>query len=376
MKAIIIGAGIGGLSTAVGLQQQGIEVHIYEQATAPRMTGAGLTLWANALRAYDRLGIELDDLLVPFQGVIRRADGTVLSQIDADAMRDRFGKTAAAIHRTDLMQRLLDNLDAKTSLHYGKSLVRYSHHDDSIRAHFDDKMPVTGDLLIGCDGIHSAVRGQMHPTAQPVYRGYPAWRAIVNFDHENVPWGETWGRGARFGIVPLSDNRIYWFATANRPAQTPPANHRTELERLFADWHYPIPQLIAATPDDALLYNDIADLDPLPTWIDGRAVLLGDAAHAMTPNMGQGACQAIEDAAALAAALSACHSLDDALRAYEDQRLSHTAHIVRQSRRIGRVGQFDQWLLVTLRNRLMQLIPSAIALRGFDSVLQPPSRQH
>ena len=262
------------------------------------------------------------------------------------------------------------------SINYSKFLVRYSHHDDSIRAHFADGMQVTGDLLIGCDGIYSTVRRQMHPTVQPVYRGYPAWRAIVNFDHENVSWGETWGRGARFGIVPLSDNRIYWFATANRPAQTPPSNHRTELKSLFADWHYPIPQLIAATADDALLYNDIADLDPLPTWIDGRAVLLGDAAHAMTPNMGQGACQAVEDAAALTVALSTYRSLDDALQAYEDRRLSHASNVVRQSRRIGRVGQLEQWFLVMLRDRLMQFIPSAIALRGFESVLQPPSRQH
>jgi len=132
----------------------------------------------------------------------------------------------------------------------------------------------------------------MHPQSQPVYRGYPAWRGIPPFTHAHGIWGESWGRGTRFGIVPLSDERIYWFATANRPANTPPEDHHNALYELFGDWHTPIPALIYATPDSALLYNDIEDFEPLSTWIDGRVVLPGDAAHSMTPNMGQGACQA------------------------------------------------------------------------------------
>lgn len=240
-----------------------------------------------------------------------------------------------------------------------------------IRAIFDDGSSASGAVLVGADGIGSVVRQQMHPGSLPVYRGYPAWRAVLPFDHSANKWGETWGKGARFGTVPLSQGRVYWFATANRPANTPPGDHRAELKRLFGQWHEPIPQLIAATPDEAMLYNDISDIEPLNSWVDGRAVLLGDAAHAMTPNMGQGACQAIEDALALADALQSQSSLAGALSAYENRRVAHTRRVVLRSRSIGRMGQLDSSLAVMLRDGMTRLIPSQMTLRGLDFVLKP-----
>lgn len=374
MKAIIIGAGIGGLCAGIGLKQVGVNVSIYEQSDEPRAAGAGLTLWANAVHALNRLnlGDSVQSHALEVKSAIRRADGRVLSALDPDKAQARFGAPVLAVHRVDLMRTLLDHLG--DAVHYGKRFDHYETHGDQVSAVFTAGATVTGDLLIGADGIGSAVRQQMHPHATPVYRGYPAWRAVLDYDHAraNHTWGESWGRGARFGTVPLSEGRIYWFATANRPANSPPTDHRQTLESLFNEWHRPIPDLIAATPDDAILYNDIADIDPLATWIDGRAVLLGDAAHAMTPNMGQGACQAIEDAAALTDAIRHETTLDAALTRYERQRLGHTSRIVLQSRRIGQLGQVRHPVMVALRNRTTRLMPEGVSLRALDFVMAPP----
>lgn len=372
-RAIIIGAGIGGLCTAIALQRMGVSVEIYEQAPQARAAGAGLTLWPNAMRAMRDLGVasRLDDHLIEVSGAIRRWDGVTLSQTDYAQIKDRYDAPTIAIHRVDLMHALLDALN--TPVIFGKRLTRYEQDATHITAIFDDDTRAEADLLVGADGIHSVVRSQMLPRSKPRYSGYPAWRAVVNFDHARVDgmWGETWGRGARFGLVPISQGRVYWFATANRAANTPPADHRATLQALFGNWHSPIPDLIAATSDDELLYNDIMEIDPLSTWRDGRAVLLGDAAHAMTPNMGQGACQAIEDAAALARAMQTQADLPAALAAYESQRLPHTRRVLLQSRTIGRVGQMSQPLLVTVRDALMRRIPASATLRQLDFVLAP-----
>lgn len=369
MKAIIIGAGIGGLSTALALQKQGIDVAVYEQAAQPREAGAGLSLWANAVKALRQIGIDPVELGVEFHAAIRTPDGTMLSQIAPEKLVNRFGTATIAVHRVDLMHALLQKVG--DVVNYDHRLERYTQDDTSITAHFTNGTTAEGDLLIGADGIHSIVRGQMQPDAKPIYHGYPAWRGIATFSHTHNIWGETWGRGARFGIVPLDAGRIYWFATANRPANTPPADHLTALRDLFGDWHAPIPELIATTPPEAILYNDVTDIEPLSTWIDGRAILLGDAAHAMTPNMGQGACQAIEDAVSLATHLKQNIPVDAALTAYEAHRLPHTRRVVLRSRAIGKLGQVENPIFITLRNTFTRLTPSSVTLRGLDFVLAP-----
>lgn len=369
MKAIIIGAGVGGLSTAAALQNMGVDVRVYEQADEPRTAGAGLSLWPNAVRVLRQLEINVRDIGVVLSAGLRRWNGKLLSRTEPQQLEARFGAPTIAVHRADLMNILLRQVG--DAVQYGRRFERYDQDGERVCVYFTDGTSTEGDLLIGADGIRSAVRGQMRPDAQPVYRGYPAWRGVASFTHHHGIWGESWGRGARFGIIPLSEGRIYWFATANRPASTPPADHHAQLQALFGNWHAPIPALIDATPDTALLYNDIEDIEPLSTWIDGRVVLLGDAAHAMTPNMGQGACQAIEDAVALASALSKTDSLADSLTAYERQRLPHTGRVIVRSRTLGSVGQVSHPMLVALRDTLTRLTPSSITLRGLDFVMAP-----
>ncbi len=373
-SVVIIGAGIGGLAAAVALQRAGVEVQVYEQAESLRELGAGLTLWTNAVKALDKIG--LADMLIHIGysdggGLIRRADGTVLQSTSQADLKQRYGASNYAVHRIELLRELAEA--AGSCVQYNKSFSHYTQNAHRITAHFHDGTSVTADALIGADGIRSTVRQQSLPNSQPRYAGYTAWRAVVEFDHAITQhqWGESWGRASRFGLVPLKHNRIYWFATDTAPAGTHiPAGERLDflLER-FKTWHTPIADIIAATPEQAILQHDIYYIDPLPTWVNGHAVLLGDAAHAMTPDMGQGACQAIEDAIVLAKQISRHETIDGALWVYDDERRRHANHVMRQSRRIGRIAQSGNALLAPLRDTVMRLLPTGMSLRALDTII-------
>jgi 2-polyprenyl-6-methoxyphenol hydroxylase-like FAD-dependent oxidoreductase len=166
------------------------------------------------------------------------------------------------------------------------------------------------------------------------------------------------GRGARFGMAPILGGRAYWYATQNMPegAPAPAVGHKQHLLGLFRGWHAPVEALIAATDEAAILHHDIHDLPPLERWGMGRVTLLGDAAHAMTPNLGQGACQALEDAVVLARHLRGVANMPAALRAYETERIARTAPIVRQARMVGAVGQWSNPLACGLRDQLMKRV--------------------
>jgi 2-polyprenyl-6-methoxyphenol hydroxylase-like FAD-dependent oxidoreductase len=175
------------------------------------------------------------------------------------------------------------------------------------------------------------------------------------------------GRGRRFGTVPIGGGRIAWWATANEPEGTDdePEGRKAKLLRLFADFHQPIPQLIAATPDDELLKNGTYDRPPVRRWGRGRVTLLGDAAHPTTPNFGQGGCMAIEDAAELARCLSETEDAAAALRAFERRRYRRTAWITRESLRYGRIAQWQNPGAVRLRDLIFRATPPAVARATF-----------
>jgi 2-polyprenyl-6-methoxyphenol hydroxylase-like FAD-dependent oxidoreductase len=373
MKAIIIGAGIGGLATALSLQKQGIESVIYERAAEVRADGAGLSIWANALRVLDYLGV-YEELAaksaIQGKGGLYTAKGAILSQAENDS--SSIDTTLAlVVHRSDLHEALLKPL--KMPICTGREFSHYEQLDETVRVHFKDGTSETADILIAADGLYSGVRLQMQPKSLPVYSGYGAWRAVVNFDYSKVSdyWGESWGKGQRFGIAPIGENRIYWFATNNLPAEKrfTGAESKAHLLRQFADWHDPIPELIAATSAESILYHPIYDIEPLQHWVNGRVALLGDAAHAMTPNMGQGACQAIEDAYALGHLLGSSTSITMALAQYEALRMPRAASIMTRSRQIGKVGQVTNPLLCWLRDTAMKLLPSSAQEDALNAVI-------
>jgi 2-polyprenyl-6-methoxyphenol hydroxylase-like FAD-dependent oxidoreductase len=223
------------------------------------------------------------------------------------------------------------------------------------------------DLLIGADGIGSVVRELVAPGANPRRAGYGAWRGVTSAGTPALaPAGafETTGRGRRFGLVGLTEDRTYWFA-----ALPDPAGASAQLREEFAEWHDPIAAALDATPAEARIWQPILDLPRLPRWHQGNVVLVGDAAHAMTPNLGQGAAQALEDVAALGRALARHRHLTDALPGYEAERKRRAERVVSLSRAMGRLLQASNPVLASMRDALAGHTPQALLIRQFDAVL-------
>lgn len=363
-KIIIIGGGIGGLCTAIALQQNGFDVTVYEKVKKLGEVGAGLTLWSNAIRALRALGIA--DAVISAGSVvnhsqIRAANGDMLYDARMGEFEKQFGEPVVAIHRAALHEILIAALKPGT-LKLGIGFTRFEQNAEKVTVYFDNGDSDSADLLIGADGVHSAVRRQMFPDIKLRYSGYTAWRGVVETENEAALGltSESWGMGARFGIVRVDKSRIYWFATFNQPAgeKSTGEQRKAKLLRLFKNWHEPIRQLLDVTPAEVILQNDIHDIPPVASWTEGRVTLLGDAAHATTPNMGQGACMAIESAYVLSRSLKVVSDHRSALRRYENERHERTAWITNTSWMIGRGGQIENPILCAVRNFLVKVTPA------------------
>ncbi|MFC6017087.1 FAD-dependent monooxygenase [Plantactinospora solaniradicis] len=382
--AVVVGAGIGGLCAGLALSRHGWQVTILERAPAFGAVGAGLTLMSNALAGLDALGVG-DRIRAAGQveapGGSRTADGRWLFRIEATELTDQLGTESLGIHRATLHGILRDALPAGSTLVTGAEVVDVAAGPPAEVSYRTDgtRITVGADLVVGADGLRSTVRARLWPAAPPpVYAGSTAWRGVTD-----EPWdGElyvaiSWGPGAEFGMVPLGDGRVYWFGAVNAPAGGSDPDELRAVRDRFGSWHAPIPDLLAATSAETVLRNDIYHLGtPLPCYRRGSVVLLGDAAHAMTPNLGQGAAQAIEDAVVLGATVGeGAGDLAAGLIRYDRQRRPRSQHVARASYRVGRFGQqLQNPLAVTLRNTLLRFIPPRTALRSMARYAdwQPP----
>jgi 2-polyprenyl-6-methoxyphenol hydroxylase-like FAD-dependent oxidoreductase len=272
-----------------------------------------------------------------------------------------FQTPALCIHRAELHKALRSQLP-KGCLIPGHSVESFEQDSDGVNVRIDGGQDVYADGLIAADGINSAVRAQIHGQREPIFQGYCIWRGIAPELPGAVPGhiSETWGSGRRFGIMPMGRGRVCWYATRNSsPSQSDaPEGRKTEVSALFKDWHGPIPELIEVTNPGDIIKNDARDRKPLKRWGDRRVTLLGDAAHPITPNVGQGACMAIEDAACLAKCLQASPDMTSGFRTYETLRGSRTAHMARQARRIGAIGQWENPWIVRGRDLITRLVLS------------------
>jgi 2-polyprenyl-6-methoxyphenol hydroxylase-like FAD-dependent oxidoreductase len=370
LKAIVVGGGIGGLCAALALRRAGLDVEVFERAAELADVGAGISLWANAFRALDHLGVAAAVRAIgqSAAGALRTPDGRLLSEPGPDLIA-RHPDFCRVVHRAELHRVLVDALGPDV-LRLDASCRSVAEQDGGVGVSLANGSRIAADLLIGADGLRSLVRAHLHGEAPPVYAGYTAWRGVTSLEPARLAPGETWGRGIRFGQMPLTRGRVYWFAAANAPAGARSADgERNELLRRFRGWHAPIEELIDGTPEERILRNDIYDRPPLPAWGRGRMTLLGDAAHPMTPNLGQGACQAIEDAVVLGRCLTLNSDLVAALREYERRRRTRTDPIVRQSRQVGRVAQWQHPLAVTVRDLAVRRLPPAIEARQLEAVI-------
>lgn len=383
-RCVVIGGGIGGLTAAIALRRTGTDVSVHERTTGPSEIGAGISMWGNAVRVFDALGVgeairSIGERLRV--GEMRLASGRVQSAMDMLALDAQLGVTSLLVHRAELQRVLLEALPPNL-VQFGQDLTEILPTNHGVEVRFRSGETITADCVVGADGLGSVSRAYVYgpPPNDPLrYSGYTCWRGVVSAKgFESIPPGyvcETWGRGTRFGVLRLSNDRIYWFATTNSPPRLPAASdiERPKLLSLVADFWDPIPRIVEATPTNAILRHDLYDRVPRRTWSRGRVVLLGDAAHPTTPNIGQGGCLAVEDGFVLARELARDADIAAAFARYEAARFERCAEITRFSFRLGIVGQWKNPLLCSVRDFVFRLTPpSAIEARhrryvGFDA---------
>lgn len=371
---IIIGAGIGGLATALALEKAGIDYQLYERSPEIRAVGAGIWLAPNALQALDWLGVlpqvKVRGWLIE-KILLGEQDLTPITAIDLSPMRQQFGNSTVAIHRSQLQQIMLERLPAG-KLQLGKCFDRYRVlPNQQIEVFFKDGSSVLTDYLLGADGIRSAVRKQLFPDAETRYTGQTCWRGVADIvlpDALESTGTELWGEGVRFGFSTIAKGKTYWFAVAERPAggKDTTSDLRPQLTQMFATFAPVVGQVIQSTPPSAIIRNDLHDLKLLSRWHQGNICLLGDAGHATTPNMGQGGAQAIEDAYYMGKLLAGSSPESNVFTQLEALRMKKVQGVVRQSWLIGKMAHWKhgRWL----RNSLLRHTPERISRKQMVSL--------
>ncbi|MFI0986876.1 FAD-dependent monooxygenase [Streptomyces exfoliatus] len=378
-RAIVVGGGIGGLTAAVALHRNGWQVTVLERAADLAPVGAGIGLAPNAQRALDVLGLgDRVRELAAWQGDggMRAPDGRWLARTNAGAAAARFGGPLVLLHRATLVEILTSALPDGAVL-TGTAASLADPGDDHRPARLTTPHGETeAELVVAADGIRSATRHALFPAHPGLrYAGCTTWRVVIPAPATPFAPHETWGAGRLWGTQPLKDGRIYAYAMATAPAGgRAPDDEKAELLRLFGGWHHPVPEILAAVDPAQVMRHDVHHLyDPLPAFHQGRVALLGDAAHAMMPSLGQGGNQAIEDAVVLAHhARSAPGFLPGRdLAAYTADRLPRTTAIVRKAARTGALTMLSARPAVALRSTLVGAVSRfgpGLVLRGFDGI--------
>ncbi len=359
-RAVVAGAGIGGLTAAAALRHQGWDVTVLERAPALEPVGAGLGLGPNALRAFDAIGLG-DEVrrfsAVQGHGGVRLPDGRWLVRTDLGLLAERFGDPQVMALRADLVGLLAGRLP-EGALRAGVTVTGVDPGNPQTPARVTtSEGDLDADLVVAADGIRSRIRAALFPGHPgPHYSGCTTWRFVAPPPGRSPSPAETWGRGTVFGAVPLADGRVYCYGSAFAPAGERHDDEAAELKRRFGGWHDPIPALIGSVAPEAVLHDDVYWMaEPLPAYHHARVAILGDAAHAMTPHLGQGACQAIEDAIVLASVAAQGPAALD-LTPYTAARLPRTQMVARGSYRATRLTGLTSRPATALRNAGVSLV--------------------
>lgn len=381
MKVLIVGAGIGGLGVALALEKQGIQAEIFEAAPELRAVGAGLWIAPNGLEMLNRIQPALKQAVIQAAWELEASSvedlhGHQLSGFRARDLRRHYGVGPLAIRRSALHAILRGALE-QTPVHTGKRLRGYDILGNAVQVQFEDGSSAVGDLLIGADGLHSRVRRQLFGEIPLRYSGQSCWRGLAPLQLPG-PWyhnaQELWGDrpGLRAGFSQVNAHEVYFYLTQSVPAgqKDQPERLKSDLLTAFQDFPERVLEIIAATPTERILRNDLCDFVPLKSYGQGPVWLLGDAAHATTPNLGQGANQALESAWVVAESLrQAPHSLAAALELYQSRRLARARFITETSWRLGQLSNLKRGL--RLRNWLMAHLPASLVARQLDLVFRP-----
>lgn len=382
MRISVIGAGIGGLTAGIALQRRGHEVTVYEAAPEIAPVGAGIWLAPNGLESLHRIDAGLGEQVLaagrPMDEFLAvNAAGRTLSRVAADDLPDRYRHPRTlAISRSRLHQVLYAAMDPGTVL-LGRKLARFAETQSAVRAEFVDGSHAEADLLIGADGIHSAVRTGLFGVMPLRYSGQTCWRSLTPMRLEGRWAGrgtELWADepGLRVGFSQVGDDEVYFYVTAlaDPGQQSAPDTEKAELLQRISVFPEVARQIVAMTPPQRLIRSDLFDLPPLKSYVRGRVALLGDAAHPATPNLGQGANQAVEDALVLGECLRGVGpgGISAALREYESRRIRKATFIVNASWRMNQIVNLRRPWARRLRDLVVGNLPAALTTMQFRRI--------
>jgi 2-polyprenyl-6-methoxyphenol hydroxylase-like FAD-dependent oxidoreductase len=375
MNVIIIGGGIGGLALARALALRDIPCRVYERAPGFADCGAALTMWSNGMRALRALGLDADVAAGGWPIVssdVRRPDGSRLMTTPVALVSRQCGSPTFGMRRAVLHNALLAAA-ADIPVAFSAPCTGFSQAGDAVTATFADRSSATADLLVGADGLWSVVRRGLFGESAPRRPGYALWRGLARIHDPGLRAGhsfESWSPGVRFGMVQVDADTVYWYAgLSNGPGTACFHEALPFLRNTFGAWHDPIPRVLDQRSTHRALRTEIYDRSPLPTWRQGRVALLGDAAHPMTPDLGQGACSAVEDAVVLAECLAAGRDIESALGRYESKRRRRCERMVAKSRRLGRLAQARNPVICGARNLMTRLAPTTLVCRELRRVI-------
>lgn len=367
-QVVIIGGGIGGLTTALAFEKLGIEYKLFEKAKNIEAVGAGIWLSPNALQVFEWLnpkllakiihtGNELNRILVANQQL------KPISDSDQAFVKKRFGYSTIAIHRGELQQLLYEFVDKK-NITLNKEFYEYINSENGLlEIVFADGSKSHAKSIIGADGIKSKVRKQVFPHSRIRYTGQTCWRGVSNYnigsDLENTGF-TLWGKRLQFGVSKISKDKVYWFAVElSRPnLKDNPEGLKKKLIQTFESFHPITNQLIKNTEVSKIIRTDINDLEPLRKWYKGNICLIGDAGHSMTPDLGQGGAQAIEDAYYLAQAIYRSNKKNTAFTEFYNFRKNKVQKLVKLSKQTSKLAVLKYGS--GIRNFILKNIPEKI----------------
>ncbi|PPS43335.1 FAD-dependent urate hydroxylase HpxO [Chroococcidiopsis sp. TS-821] len=340
LKVVVIGAGIGGLTAGIALRQAGFEVEIYDRVKELRPAGAGISLWSNGVKVLNRLG--LGERMAQIGGQMDRMQyltktGELLNDIDLQPLVEEVGQRPYPVARTDLQQMLLEAYPGEVNLNH--KCIGVEEDAQKVTAIFENGHRATGDLLVAADGIHSILRRYvLNEELQPKYGTYVNWNGLVPASEDLAPknsWAIYVGDHKRVSMMPVARDRFYFFFDVPLPKGTPVnPDYRADLAKHFQGWAQPVQLLIERFDPSQTNRVEIHDVGPINKMVRGRVALLGDSAHATCPDLGQGGCQAMEDALVLTQYLLTTNlGVEYALRRYETERKERTSAVVQKARR-------------------------------------------
>lgn len=358
MTVTIIGAGIGGLTTAIALQQKNINFEIFESFSSFKPIGAGIMLANNAMQVYNQLGL--------YDSIAKESSSLFSLNITTKKLKTIFSSPTAspqnnlqsfAIHRAKLQQILLQQIPTK-KIHLGKKLSHIQQETpNNYSLQFNDNTTHQTNIILGADGINSVVRDNI-TNSQLRDAQQLCWRGIADFSLPQEFKGElyeVWDKQQRFGFVQINPKQIYWYALTDKINYT-----LQNFYSLFASYPPIIKNILANTNRNKIIESPLFDLSPIKQWYKDNICLLGDAAHATTPNMGQGACQSIEDALVFADCMSKNNNPQKAFQSYQSRRKAKALQIVNTSWKIGKLSHWSNHASVFLRNLLLRNTPTFI----------------